>query len=142
MIKIILSIIIQLNLSYYTTPTKSQIYDEIVKQDVLFPEICWQQAGAETSWGTTGVGKSRNNLFGFRNKSGYLYFDSYISSVSYYKDWQDRKYPKHLEVAHKSSNCDYYCFLRSIGFKTGKSNNIKEKSYTDYLRRIKINFNE
>ena len=41
-------------------------------------EIVLKQAITETNCGLTGVGKSRNNIFGFRNKGGYIYFKTII----------------------------------------------------------------
>lgn len=136
MIKLILSIIIQINLNYYNTPTKLLVHEEIVKQEILFPSIVYAQAGAETSWGTTGVGKTRNNLFGFR-VTEYINFndstDTWKASIRYYKDWQQKYFTKHLKEHPK---CDYYHFLKSIGYKTGKPYHIKEDSYIAYLKRI------
>lgn len=128
-------------MSYFNNPTRTEVYDELIKQEVLFPDIVLRQAITETNCGKTGVGKTKNNLFGFRNKSGYIYFKSFKASISYYKQWQDRKYLLHLKLSHKASNCDYYHFLEAIGFKTGKPYNAKEKGYTNYLKKIKLNFN-
>jgi hypothetical protein len=140
----ILSMLIALTLSFNNKEvdrTQYGIWSECVKQEVLYPDIAVRISTTETQNGTTGVGKSRNNIFGFRNKSGYIYFKDITACISYYKKWQDRRYPKHLEVAHKSSNCDYYCFIESVGWKTGKPYSAAERKYTNYLKRIKLNLN-
>ncbi len=157
-IRLLLSILIALNLSFNNNKDfdeKSQsiertqygVWSEAVKQECLYPDIVTRIATTETQCGTTGVGKTRNNIFGFRTKSGYMYFKSITASVSYFKQWEDKNYPKHLERSHKSynganstSNCDYYCFIESMGWKTGKPYSAAEKKYTAYLKRIKLNF--
>jgi hypothetical protein len=140
---LILTWLIALTLSFNNKDverTQYGVWSECVKQEVLYPDICTRIATTETQCGTTGVGKSRNNIFGFRNKSGYIYFKDITACISYYKAHQDRKYPKHLEASHSGSNCSYYCFIESIGWKTGKPYSAAEKKYTAYLKRIKLNF--
>lgn len=139
MIKI-LFLIISINLSYYNQDIERSQYGvwcECVQQEILFCETIVQQSTTETQNGNTGVGKSHNNLFGFRSSENYMYFKTLRSSISYYKSWQNKYYPSYIQ---NHPNSSYYSFLEYIGWKTGKSNNPKERKYTNYLQRIKLNF--
>lgn len=138
MLKLIL-LLIQLSFGFYNqNPTKEQLYWEIVNQEIWYQEVVYQQAICETNGGLTGVGKTKNNLFGFRTKSGYTYYKSWIESISAYKDWQEVKFRQHLDK--EDHVCDYYHFLNSVGYKTGKPFCKEEINYTNYLKKIKLNF--
>ena len=68
---LLLSVMMILNMNYYTTtaefqlkhkeitynnpPTREDVYDELLKQDVLFPDIALRQAITETNCGKTGI---------------------------------------------------------------------------------------
>lgn len=129
------------------TPTHQEVYDELVFQGVLFPEIVIKQAITETACGTTGVGKTRNNLFGFRKTKSYINFNdsngkwrndikttykdsvgTWKASVAYYKQWQDRNYARYKE---KTGKTDYYSFIIWIGYAANGY------TYTAFLKRIK-----
>lgn len=139
-IKVAIAVILS---SLSTEKSRESIWQEINNHNILFPDIVMQKAIQETECGTTGVGASRDNIFGFRVKE-YINFKDSIGSwkacIRYYKNWQDKKYPIHLEKYHKTSKCDYYCFIESIGWKSGKPYSEGEKRYTQVLRKIKINF--
>lgn len=72
--------------------TRKECYKEIIEQDIKHPTIVLAQAILETNVGTTGVGKTHYNLFGFKTKNGYIRFNSYKESITYYKKWQDKYY--------------------------------------------------
>lgn len=81
--------------------TVEQVRREIIKQDILFPEIVTAQAILETGWFKCEQCSFRfNNIFGFRlsykstedNPSGYLIFNHWKESVAYYKTWQDKHF--------------------------------------------------
>ena len=116
--------------------TQQKIYDELVKQDVWFPEIVLKQAIIETNCGKTGSGKN-NNIFGFRGRNGYKHYKNWKLSISDYKKWQEKNFCKHLELHHKDSECNYYHFLCYIGFKDGKQCSEKGKKYVKIVESIK-----
>jgi len=120
-------------------PSQKQVYDLLVKLKVDHPEIVLRQAIGETGCGNTGVGKSKNNLFGFSYRGSYITFKNWKESVKYYKKWQEKWYCKHMDEVHCSdAECDYYCFLWSIGYVDGKFRTKRGKEYNDYLKSLKI----
>lgn len=144
MLKILL-MIINLQLGYYQQDierTQYGVWQECVIQSCFFPEITTQIATCETQCGTTGVGKTKNNIFGFRKTKEYMSFTSLRSCIQYYKSWEDKYYPEHLFSYHqpKGTLCDYYCFIESKGWKMGKPFSPAERKYTNYLRRINLSF--
>lgn len=133
--------------TFSQAPTHQEVYDEIVLQGILFPEIVIRQAITETACGTTGVGKTRNNLFGFRKTKSYINFNdstgnwrndikstykdsvgTWKASVAYYKQWQDRNYTRYKE---KTGKTDYYSFIIWIGYAANGY------TYTAFLKKIK-----
>lgn len=144
---ILLILILTFSISSFSqAPTHQEVYDEIVLQGILFPEIVIKQAITETACGTTGVGKTKNNLFGFRATSVYINFNdstgtwrnyvkswrnyvgSWKASVAYYKQWQDRNYTRYKE---KTGKTDYYSFIIWIGYAANGY------TYTTFLKKIK-----
>ncbi len=101
--------------------TEYNLYKEILKDSILYPDIILKQAKLETGNFTSNVFKTRNNLFGFRLGNGYLKFDNWKQSVEYMAKWQKRRY-------NKGEN--YYSFLKRIGYAT-------DSSYCDKLKSIK-----
>lgn len=114
---------------------KEDIKFELQKQGILFPDVTLRIMYVETQLGKTA---KYNNLFGFKTKKGYLRFNSWKDCIIYYKSWQERKFLPHLEKYHKKSECDYYCFLRSVGYVSGKKNSDREYQYTKKLKSVKI----
>lgn len=134
----ILLILFFVNSLQAQSPTQQQIYDELVLQEVIYPKIVLQQAIIETNCGKTGVGKTKNNIFGFRNKNGYKYYKTWKESITDYKSWQTRKLKQYLETNKVVSEEDYYNFICWIGFKDGKRCSSDGKSYINKLKSIKI----
>ena len=93
------------------------IYDELLNQGVLFPEIVLKQVKLET-------GHLKhvhdNNLFGFRTSKGYLKFENWIEAIAYKKSWQERKY----------KGGDYYAFLKKLPY-------AEDPIYIEKLKKIK-----
>jgi len=120
-------------------PTQRQVYNLLIELKVDHPEIVLKQAIGETGCGSTGVGKSKNNLFGFLKGGTYIRFKSWKDSVKFYKKWQEKYYCKHMDEVHCSEKeCDYYCFLWSIGYVDGKFRTPRGKLYVDYIKKLKV----
>ena len=97
----------------------SNVYSEIVAQEIYHPDIVLAQAKLETGNYKSKACKVYNNLFGLRRPDGSYYkFNSWQESVKAYKDWVQNKY---------TPPNDYYDFLDSIGY-------AEDESYTDKLR--------
>jgi flagellum-specific peptidoglycan hydrolase FlgJ len=96
--------------------TIKNVERELLKQEILFPEIVLKQVKLET-----GHLKyvPNNNLFGFRTNSGYLKFNTWQDAVTYAKKWQLRKY----------RGGDYYIFLTKVGY-------AKDPNYIKKLKQI------
>lgn len=86
--------------------TIENVWKEINKDSILYPEIVFRQFLWETGWGKSSLCLNRNNLFGFRSTGGYMRFNTWQESVAYYKRWQQRKY----------QGGDYYQFLIDIKY--------------------------
>lgn len=113
-------------------PTKKEVFVEILRQEIAFPEIVWKQA-----WLESHCGKYSKNLFGFRTKSGYIEFESWKESVTYYKKWQKKRLIAYMEEK-RTKQISYYDFIWWVGYKDGKRYSDAGKGYIDYLRRIKF----
>lgn len=103
-----------------TTLTLKNLYQEIVKDSIKFPETVLRQAIVETGWLKSTACKKRNNLFGFNN--GVTKYKSWQDAVKSYKKWQDRYYREG----------SYESFL--IRIKYAKDT----KHYVSFLKKIKI----
>ena len=103
----------------FDTLNVERLFDYIISKQIKHPEIVCKQALLETGNFTSNVFKKCNNLFGFRTKNGYLYFDNWKKSVDYYANWQKRRY--------KSGN--YYDFLNKVGY-------AEDSLYVHRLRQI------
>lgn len=89
------------------TPSKSDVYREILANDIKFPDVVMAQAILESGSFTSKLAKHNNNLFGMRfpkvrettavgQRYGYARYLSWKDSVKDYKLWQEvlfRKYP-------------------------------------------------
>jgi len=92
---------------YAQTPSKQDVYREIVYRGIKFPDIAMSQAILESGSFTSKLAKHNNNFFGMRypkvrqttavgQRYGYARYLSWKDSVKDYKLWQDnlfRKYP-------------------------------------------------
>ena len=96
----------------------TMVYKELVKIGVKFPEIVVAQAKLETGNFTSNYYQQRCNLFGFRTKNGYMYFESWKHACQSYKHWQDKNY---------RYGKDYFTFLKDVGY----------ASDTGYIRKLK-----
>ena len=81
--------------------TKENLYEQIKKLGIKFPDVVFAQAVLETGHFTSKLFQQGNNLFGMKvpskretlsigkRKGGYAIFDSWESSVNDYLLWQD-----------------------------------------------------
>jgi len=120
------------------SPTQQEIYDELTLQEVIYPKIVLQQAIIETNCGKTGVGRTQNNIFGFRNKNGYKHYKTWKESITDYKSWQTKNLKKYLETNKVNSEEDYYNFICWTGFKDGKRCSSAGQTYIKKLKSTKI----
>ena len=92
----------------YSSLVDSNVYREIVANNIYHPDIVLAQAKLETGNYKSKVCTVYNNLFGLRKPDGSYYkFNSWQESVKAYKDWIQNKY---------TPPNDYYNFLNSIGY--------------------------
>lgn len=100
---------------------ESNLYDELIAQEVAFPEIVLAQALLETGNFKSYSCTNRNNLFGLMNRNGtYMSFDHWTESVDAYKN-----YIQKWETAPK----DYYHYLDSLGY-------AEDTFYIDKVKQI------
>jgi flagellum-specific peptidoglycan hydrolase FlgJ len=82
-------------------PSKTEVYQQIVSEGLIFPDIVFAQAILESGNFKSKVSRENNNFFGMRlakvrettaigQKSGYAKYNSWKESVRDYKLWQDR----------------------------------------------------
>lgn len=99
-----------------STLTLKNLYAEIVKDSIKFPELVLRQAIWETGWFKSTACKKRNNLFGFNN--GVSKFKTWQDAVLSYKNWQDKYY----------HGGDYEKFLIRIKY---------AKNTPEYIRKLR-----
>lgn len=103
----------------YSSLVDSNVYREIVSNNIHHPDIVLAQAKLETGNYKSKVCTVYNNLFGLRKPDGSYYkFNSWQESVKAYKDWVQNKY---------TPPNDYYDFLDSIRY-------AEDDSYINKLR--------
>ena len=117
---ILLVLMFSLSLS---AQTDQQVYDELKKYDVKYPQIVLAQAKLETGNYTSTLCKKHGNLFGLKRKGGYAKFNNWRESVKAYRDW----------VQYKYKGGDYYVFLKKIGYASDPKYIIKVK---EMVKRI------
>ncbi len=88
------------------TFSSTALKSEIVRQNIQYSDIVYNQARLETGNFKSEVFKKNNNLFGFVGRKGYIKYNAWQESVRDYKNWQLRRY--------KSGN--YYTFLKECGY--------------------------
>lgn len=95
-----------------------EMYDIIKDAGILHPDFVMAQCMQETGNLTCKKCCLRyNNLFGFYIKGNKCKkFESEKECIKYYKDWQQKRYPKWRK---KNPKADYYHFLKSVGYATG-----------------------
>ena len=111
---ILLALMFSLSLS---AQTDQQVYDELKKYDVKYPQIVLAQAKLETGNYTSTLCKKHGNLFGLKRKNGYAKFNNWKESVKAYRDW----------VQYKYKGGDYYVFLKKIGYASDPKYIVKVK---------------
>jgi len=99
------------------------VYYEIKRLNIKYPDIVLAQCILETGSLKSNVCNSKNNLFGFQTSKGYLNFNNWKESVTFYKNWQNKYY--------KGGN--YFDFLRNIGYS-------ETSNYTDMVKYIASTF--
>lgn len=88
--------------------SKENLYNELIAQEIDYPEIVLAQAILETGHFTSYSCRERNNLFGLRKRDGsYMTFDHWTNSVHAYKKYIQ----KYKEIPN-----DYYKFLNDLGY--------------------------
>jgi len=122
----------------FAQPTRKEVLNYIVDYtNIVCPDIVFKQAVLETNCGKTGVGKSKNNLFGFMLNGSYISFDSWQESICYYEKWQKKRLYNYLSVK-EPGNIDYYDFLWYIGYNDGKKYGQQGKIYIDKLKNLSV----
>ena len=115
------TIILADTIKHYSSLVDSNVYREIVSNNIYHPDIVLAQAKLETGNYKSKVCTVYNNLFGLRKSDGSYYkFNSWQESVKAYKDWVQNKY---------TPPNDYYDFLDSIGY-------AEDVDYTNKLKNM------
>lgn len=98
------------------TPNQREVYEELLRLDVKFPDIVLAQAILESGNFASKVTKHNNNLFGMRmpkvrqttavgQRYGYARYYNWKDSVKDYKLWQEallKRYPNMTRGQYKS----------------------------------------
>lgn len=135
---ILLISLLSLSSPVFLQPSHKEVYTELLKHNILNPFVVLQQCIAETGCGSQGVGKTRNNLFGFKNKSGYKHYKNWKESVKDYAIWQCKWYDKHLQEKHTPyDECDYYHFLWTYGYVDGIPCSSRSMKYVEYIKKMR-----
>ena len=108
--------------------TLENVIEYVKLNNIQHPEVVIRQFILETGWGKSQVCKKYNNLFGFRNKNGYIKYShwtesicSTVKNITGYKQFQNKKY---------KGGC-YYTFLVNVGY-------AEAPDYVQILKTIKI----
>ena len=88
--------------------TISNLYREIVRNGVLYPEIVLAQAILETGWFRSSLCRDRNNLFGLTNPRTGKYFE--------FGHWTESVRAYYTKVQYKYKGGNYLLWLRKIGY--------------------------
>jgi flagellum-specific peptidoglycan hydrolase FlgJ len=111
--------------------TTNEVFIELKKQDVKFPEIVLAQSLLETGWyQCKGCSMDVNNLFGLYNskKKSYFPYDNWKESIGGYKRGVQYKY-------FKKEYKDYYQFLNEIGYASDPEYTIKLKKLVEKIKK-------
>lgn len=121
--KLLLAVFLFINFQYgfsqsANRPKMQAMYDAIKAAGIEHPDFVMAQCMQET--GNLACKKCclrYHNLFGFYIKGNKCKkFGSDEECIVYYKNWQDKRYPKWRAKHPKST---YYDFLKSAGYATG-----------------------
>ena len=88
--------------------TISNLYREIVRNGILYPEIVLAQAILETGWFRSSLCRDRNNLFGLTNPRTGKYFE--------FGHWTESVRAYYTKVQYKYKGGNYLLWLRKIGY--------------------------
>lgn len=88
--------------------TISNLYKEIVRNGILYPEIVLAQAILETGWFRSSLCRDRNNLFGLTNPRTGKYFE--------FGHWTESVRAYYTKVQYKYKGGNYLLWLRKIGY--------------------------
>lgn len=114
----------QIEIDTICTDTSFNIKDFVLElhlQKIKYTDIVLRQACLETGFFTSYVWRTKNNPFGFYYDGDYILFNDWRDAVTYYKEWQDRKY--------KGGN--YYEFLENVGY-------AEDTTYTERVKNINL----
>lgn len=88
--------------------TIANLYREIVRNGILYPEIVLAQAILETGWFRSSLCRDRNNLFGLTNPRTGKYFE--------FGHWTESVMAYYTKVQYKYKGGNYLLWLRKIGY--------------------------
>lgn len=88
--------------------TIANLYKEIVRNGILYPEIVLAQAILETGWFRSSLCRDRNNLFGLTNPRTGKYFE--------FGHWTKSVRAYYTKVQYKYKGGNYLLWLRKIGY--------------------------
>ena len=88
--------------------TIANLYKEIVRNGILYPEIVLAQAILETGWFRSSLCRDRNNLFGLTNPRTGKYFE--------FGHWTESVRAYYTKVQYKYKGGNYLLWLRKIGY--------------------------
>lgn len=88
--------------------TVANLYKEIVRNGILYPEIVLAQAILETGWFRSSLCRDRNNLFGLTNPVTGRYFE--------FAHWTESVRAYYTKVQYKYKGGNYLLWLREIGY--------------------------
>ena len=112
--------------------TPRNVYDYLIRSNVLYADIVFRQVLHETGNLTSRLCREKNNLFGMTHtinstppKLEFILYPNWKESVMAYKRWQDRHRFKGRDMS------DYYHFLENVKYAT-------DSLYTMKLKKINI----
>jgi uncharacterized FlgJ-related protein len=138
------------------TPNQREVYEELVRLDVKFPDIVLAQTILESGNFSSKVAKQNNNLFGMRmpkvrettaigQRYGYARYYNWKDSVKDYKLWQEallKKYPNMTRGQYKSYINRVYStgknYISKINLIIQKNKNKYEEDST-YVSNLRSN---
>lgn len=101
--------------------TLLNVYDEILKNGIMYPKIVLAQAILETGWLRSSVCRNKNNLFGLTNPRTGQYYE--------FNHWTESVRAYFTKVQYRYRGGDYLRWLAQIGY-------AEAPDYTSVLRQI------
>ena len=93
------------NLSELTIPN---LYNEIIRNGILYPKIVLAQAILETGWFRSSVCRNKHNLFGLTNPRTGKYYE--------FNHWTESVRAYYTKVQYKYKGGNYLLWLDEIGY--------------------------